>query len=259
MTPTTHIFKLPPGLVSARKADMRTSVENEWLCAQLLRAYGLPIAETAMGQFEDQKALIVTRFDRQRVVEGYWLRLPQEDFCQALGRPSEAKYESDGGPGHAEVIEKLLLSDNAETDLVTFFRSQLLFWMLAATDGHAKNFSLRLLPGGRYELTPLYDVLSAWPVTGQGANLLNYKELKLAMALHSTNRHYLLETVRTGIFWRLPRDVASVKPRADADRRNPGENGFGNRPGGQAAPANFPVDVFEAITKGLAGPRTGLP
>jgi serine/threonine-protein kinase HipA len=84
-TPTTHIFKLPLGLVGARKADMRTSVENEWLCAQLLDLFGIPVAETAIATFEDQKALLVTRFDRQRTAEGYWLRLPQEDFCQALG------------------------------------------------------------------------------------------------------------------------------------------------------------------------------
>lgn len=252
MTPTTHIFKLPLGLVSARKADMRTSVENEWLCAQLLQAYGLPIAETAMGLFEDQKALIVTRFDRQRVPEGYWLRLPQEDFCQALGRPSEAKYESDGGPGHAEVIEKLVLSHNAETDLITFFRSQLLFWMLAATDGHAKNFSLHLLPGARYELTPLYDVLSAWPVTGQGANLLNYKELKLAMALHSTNKHYLLEKVQDRHFLAL-----AVRCRfGQVEGRLLIDEILGKMASvidqvGNMLPAAFPLDVFDAITEGL--------
>lgn len=42
--------------------------------------------------------------------------------------------------------------------------------MLAATDGHAKNFSLRILSQGRYQLTPLYDVLSIWPVMGEASN-----------------------------------------------------------------------------------------
>ena len=41
-TPTTHIFKLPLGLVGNRQADMRTSVENEWLCARIVAAFGLP-------------------------------------------------------------------------------------------------------------------------------------------------------------------------------------------------------------------------
>jgi len=34
------------------------------------------------------------------------------------------------------------------------------FWLLAAIDGHAKNISTFLTPGG-YRLTPLYDVMSA--------------------------------------------------------------------------------------------------
>ena len=250
-TPTTHIFKLPLGLVGARKADMRTSVENEWLCAQLLDLFGVPVAETAMTTFEDQKALLVTRFDRQRMAEGYWLRLPQEDFCQALGYQSALKYESDGGPGHAEIVEKLVYSRNSR-DLETFFRTQVLFWMLAATDGHAKNFSIRLLPGSAYEMTPMYDVLSAWPVTGQGANLLNYKELKLAMALRSTNAHYLLEKVQARHFVRLaeqcriPRDLA-IRLIEELIAMTPSVVDKA----GALLPDGYPMDVFEAITKGL--------
>ena len=36
-TPTTHILKLPLGLVGHRKADLTASVENEWLCMICLR------------------------------------------------------------------------------------------------------------------------------------------------------------------------------------------------------------------------------
>ncbi len=52
-TPTTHIFKLPLGLVGNMRADMRTSVENEWLCSKIVAAYGLPIARCEMAAFED--------------------------------------------------------------------------------------------------------------------------------------------------------------------------------------------------------------
>ncbi len=52
-TPTTHIFKLPLGLVGNRQADMRTSVENEWLCARVAAAYGLPVAGCEIGEFGD--------------------------------------------------------------------------------------------------------------------------------------------------------------------------------------------------------------
>ncbi|MEY4580393.1 MAG: hypothetical protein RL701_5096, partial [Pseudomonadota bacterium] len=60
----------------------------------------------------------------------------------------------------------LQASEARDADLRTLLQAQLLFWMLAATDGHAKNFSLHLLAQGRFRLTPLYDVLSAWPVAG---------------------------------------------------------------------------------------------
>lgn len=82
------------------QADMRSSVENEWLCAKILAGYGLPVARCDIGQFGSQKALLVERFDRQLPSRGkYWLRLVQEDFCQATATPSSMKYERDGGPG----------------------------------------------------------------------------------------------------------------------------------------------------------------
>jgi len=39
-------------------------------------------------------------------------------------------------------MELLLGSDNAEQDRRNFFKAQLIFWVLAATDGHGKNFSI---------------------------------------------------------------------------------------------------------------------
>lgn len=99
-TPTTHILKLPLGLVGNRRADLTTSVENEWLCMHLLQAYGVPVAETEIKTFGKQRALSVKRFDRQMHSSGRWiLRLPQEDFCQVMGLPSHKKYENEGGPG----------------------------------------------------------------------------------------------------------------------------------------------------------------
>ena len=91
-TPTSHILKLPLGLVGHRRADFSTSVENEWLCLHLLAEFGLPVALTALLRFGDHKVLGVERFDRQMHSSGSWLmRLPQEDFCQAGGLPSHLK------------------------------------------------------------------------------------------------------------------------------------------------------------------------
>jgi len=196
-TPTTHILKLPLGLVGARKADFGASVENEWLCMELLRELGLPAAKTEMLQFGRQKVLSVERFDRQMHSSGTWLmRLPQEDFCQVSGTAPHLKYESDGGPGIADIARVLAGSVNAAADLKNFLKTQLLFWMMAAPDGHAKNFSLHILPRGRYKLTPLYDVMSIWPLEGKGASQFSWHKAKLAMALHGKNRHYHFKDIQ---------------------------------------------------------------
>lgn len=196
-TPTTHIFKLPLGLVGGRQADFSTSVNNEWLCLKLLAAYGLPVPKAEIASFGQQRVLVVERFDRVVSADGQrLLRLVQEDFCQATGTSPLVKYEAEGGPGLGVLFNLLQQSVDAERDLRTLMASQLLFWMLRAPDGHAKNFSIHLLPGGRYRLTPLYDVMSAYPVMGDGPNQWSPRELKLAMALVGKNRHYEVERIQ---------------------------------------------------------------
>ena len=167
-TPTTHILKLPIG-TNAPGIDLSTSVENEWLCALITGHFGIQVAKCRMETFGDQKALVVDRFDRKLARDEKWyLRLPQEDFCQATGKPPDEKYESEGGPGIDAIMEILQNSERAAEDQMDFMRTQVVFWMLAAIDGHAKNFSIFLLPKGAYQLTPLYDILSAYPVLGHG-------------------------------------------------------------------------------------------
>lgn len=196
-TPTTHIVKLPLGLVGNMQADMRTSVWNEWLCLRLMAALGFDVARADIATFADHPpVLVVERFDRKPHPSGQWiLRLPQEDFCQARGVNPATKYEAEGGPGIEELAQVLHGSQNARTDLRTLLASQVAFWLMAATDGHAKNFSIRLHAGGTYALTPLYDVLSAWPIIGTGRNQLAWKNARLAMAVSGKNRHYHLASI----------------------------------------------------------------
>ena len=198
-TPTTHILKLPLGLVGGQQVNMRDSVENEWLCAQIIRAYGLPAAECEPLTFDGQKVLSVARFDRT-----WWtspqgdhrlLRLPQEDMCQATGTPPWLKYENDGGPGMDAIFKLLRSSATREQDLLNFFQAQVIFWMLCATDGHAKNFSIFLQPAGRYRMTPLYDVLSAYPILGKKAGQFSPFKVKMAMAFRSTSQHYRMREI----------------------------------------------------------------
>lgn len=205
-TPTTHIFKLPLGLVGGRQMDMTLSLENEWLCCQFVAEFGIPVAPSTVERFGAQKTLVVERFDRRLdPSQKYWLRLPQEDFCQALGLPSSQKYETDGGPGVPEIAQVLHGSETRNEDLATLLRTQLVFWMLAAVDGHAKNFSIHLLANGRYRLTPLYDIISAWPITGSKQNQIHSSKLTLAMALRGKRKHYRVEAVARRHFNRTAR------------------------------------------------------
>lgn len=198
-TPSTHIFKLPLGVIAnTSRVEMFDSVENEWLCAQIINALGLPIATTEMGTFGDQRALIVERFDREWMDNGKWIaRLPQEDFCQALGLPPRLKYEGDGGPSISTGLKLLEGSADAATDRIVFQLAQLAFWLMAAPDGHAKNFSIFLRQANAYEMTPLYDVLSVWPYVGKGRGKLHHRDVRLAMALRSKNAHYDIYGIRT--------------------------------------------------------------
>lgn len=188
---TTHILKpqigrLPNGI------DLSDSVENEYVCMKLLAALGVPTAHVEIADFGDRRTLVVERFDRRWTNEGRLLRLPQEDFCQALSVPSTRKYQSDGGPGLRDMIELLKGSDTPERDMAIVMRAAVLFWMLGATDGHAKNFSIALSRGGRFRLTPLYDVLSTQPSLDSGQ--IQSRQFRLAMSV-GTSKHYGVDEI----------------------------------------------------------------
>lgn len=123
---------------------------------------------------------MVKRFDRSWHPQGWVVRLPQEDFCQAKAVSSDQKYEQKGGRDIEVCLEVLKGGGFFHEDGRNFLCAQLLFWYLAAIDGHAKNFSLFVLPGGRYRMTPLYDVLSTWPLIGTETHSLQYKKTKVA-------------------------------------------------------------------------------
>ncbi len=251
-TPTTHILKLPLGLVGNMRADMSTSVENEWLCSKIMAAYGIPIASCEVEQFGDSKVLVVERFDRKLVGNGqYWLRLPQEDMCQALGKPPSLKYEADGGPGMADILKLLRGSRVSQQDRIHFFKAQVLFWMLAATDGHAKNFSLFHEKDGMYCMTPIYDVLSVWPIIGKGSSHLSWHDAKLAMAFRTKNTHYKLKDISLRHFFdvadklglgdevgEMINDLMMATPKVLKDVE-------------AMLPKGFPSEVVEPIFKGL--------
>ncbi len=250
-TPTTHILKLPLGR-NLQGIDLSTSVENEWLCSEIVRAYGIQVAKCWIQTFGEFKTLVVERFDRRLAADGKWyLRLPQEDMCQATGTAPGLKYECDGGPGIATVMELLLGSENSAEDRSDFMRTQLVFWMLAAIDGHAKNFSVSLLPAGAFRLTPRYDILSAYPVLGHGRGKLSPEKIRMAMAVQGKNRHYRwkeisarhwLETAKRCGFGQMEAIIheAAVKT-PEVVKRVHG-----------MIPAGFPVHIADSILAGIS-------
>lgn len=190
-TPTTHLLKTQMGKLR-NGLDLSQSVENEFYCLRLMRAFGLPACTAEMQVFGKTKALVVERFDRRWTQGGTLVRLPQEDCCQALSRPPSMKYQNQGGPSMVEILNLLKGADTPAEDQKKFLKAQILFWLIGATDGHGKNFSLFLGGNGGFRLTPLYDVLSVQPCVE--ARQLQRKEVRLAMCV-GDNRHYRLDEI----------------------------------------------------------------
>lgn len=194
LSPTTHIFKPSIGKIQWESGlvNMNDSVDNEYYCMKLMKAFGLDIADVEIGTFGSQRVLIVERFDRIGLENKIILRLPQEDMCQASGYPPSQKYQNMGGPTLVSILKFLSASETPYGDQHTIFKCQILFWLIGAIDGHAKNFSIFLRPKNGFRLTPIYDVLSAQPAFD--ANEIRYKDYKLAMPL-GNNKHYKIQSI----------------------------------------------------------------
>lgn len=247
-TPTSHILKPQLGEIptSSGVIDLRDSVENEHFCLTLMEGFNLPVARTEIATFGARKVLVVERFDRVSR-DGRLLRLPQEDFCQALSVPSSRKYQKEHGPSALDIIVKLQESDDPLSDQAKVFKSQIIFWLIGATDGHAKNFSVFLRPAGRFELTPFYDVLTAQPAFD--AKQIPHKNFTVAMSagakihykiLDIHGRHFVETAKKAGmgptVIRSVIEDVLAQGPQA-AD----------------AALAKMPAGFPEAIHQSVAG------
>ena len=195
-TPTSHIFK-PAMKEGPNGADFSDTPWNEWLCLVLCRALGLETANAEVLLFGGKPVIVVERFDRIWQ-EGVLYRLPQEDLCQALGVPPLRKYQSDGGPGIIDVLGFLNGSIAPYENRLIFMKAQIVFWLLGAIDGHAKNFSIFLTPGG-YRLTPLYDVMSAAPYPEFPVH-----NVKLAMSVGDKG-YYRLKQIQLRHFYQTGR------------------------------------------------------
>ena len=154
--PTTHILKPPTG-------EWDGHPENEHFSLQLARALGLIVPNSSVLRFQDEIAIVVERYDRARAA-GEWLRVHQEDMCQALGLHPTLKYENDGGPGIQRIVALLReQSSSPDDDVQSFLDASAFNWLIAGTDAHAKNYSLLLGQNGVVRFAPLYDLASILP------------------------------------------------------------------------------------------------
>ena len=180
---TTHIFK-------SGVTGLSHQALNEYVCMRLAAACGIDSAHVEYLDFEDDEgvepAIVVERYDR--VDNGGTVeRLHQEDFCQALGCLPENKYTMYGGPGCLESVRLLRSTGAKARENVAHFLQMLFFnYLIAATDAHAKNYSLLLEPNGTHHLAPMYDVASIAPYID--ANEWRNKPPKLAMSIGGENR-----------------------------------------------------------------------
>jgi len=219
--PTTHILKPPTG-------EFDGHAENEHLCLRLASALGLITARSEVQWFEDQVAIVIERYDRQRTPSGL-LRVHQEDFCQALSIHPSRKYENEGGPGVRVAVELLrTFSGRSQEDVQRFVDALIFNWVIGGTDAHAKNYSLLIGAEGRARLAPLYDIASILPY---GFDL---QKVRLAMKIGGAYRlrdigprqwaklaaelrlkpDELLERMR-GMTMALPDHVADVRQAAE--------------------------------------------
>ena len=169
--PTTHILKPPTGHFDGH-------AENEHICLRLARRLGLPVAETKVMRFEKEIAIVIERYDRQ-FSGNQIVRVHQEDICQARGILPTKKYQSEGGPAPADIVELLrTYSTDSGDDLDTFVNALGFNWLIAGTDAHAKNYSLLLASGPTVRLAPLYDIASILPYDD-----VDFQKMKLAMKI----------------------------------------------------------------------------
>lgn len=133
---------------------------NEAFCMKLALTSGLNAASVEIGEIEDIDYILVERYDRIRDEQGAIHRVHQEDFCQALGVPSEIKYQSEGGPNLAACFALLREASTAPAlDLRDLLNAVVFNLLIGNHDAHAKNFSLLYLPGGEVRLAPRYDLV----------------------------------------------------------------------------------------------------
>lgn len=153
---TTHILK--PAITGLDDRDL-----NEHICLRAARLLGLRAVASTIEEFDGERSVVVQRYDRELARDGRIVRIHQEDLCQATATLPSHKYQSDGGPGPADIVRTLrdhMPYQQSEIDVSGFVDALVFNWLIGAPDAHAKNYAL-LLSGRQVRLAPFFDIASA--------------------------------------------------------------------------------------------------
>jgi serine/threonine-protein kinase HipA len=152
-SPSTHILKPESPLLPG-------GAQNEAFCLTLARRMKIPAPKVTTGQAGNRAYLLVHRYDRINA-GGRWRRLHQEDYCQALGKPPSAKYETNQtgirGPTLRDMFD-LTRQYMPPTEIVRLLDMVVVNVLACNTDAHGKNYSIMIRVGSA-SLAPMYDVM----------------------------------------------------------------------------------------------------
>ncbi len=166
-TSSTHILKFASPYYSQLP-------ENETFLTLLAREVGLPVVDICLIKTSNAPVALITRYDRQ-LSEGQFIRLHQEDFCQALGISPSRKYEKEGGPSFKQCVEIIRRHTSYPlADLQKLLQWSLFNLIVGNADAHGKNLSLLYDSTGWPSLAPFYDLVCT----------RNYKKISREMAMN---------------------------------------------------------------------------
>ncbi|HEY0188804.1 MAG TPA: type II toxin-antitoxin system HipA family toxin [Cellulomonas sp.] len=231
--PTSHIVK--PGIYR-----MTAQALVEHVSMRAAAACGIDVAPTEHLWFRTEPALVVTRFDRAPTGGGLG-RLHQEDLCQASGVAE--KYEDRGGPTPDDLIRLLRATartaQDAAANVERFVDALVLNVVIAAPDGHARNYAV-LLDHDVVRLAPLFDVASGLAYAYRSGD-----DRRLAMSIAGQ----FDASAITGETWRR----FAGENRLDLDAVLERVHRYADVVPGAIAAALEPVDDWDGTTAALAG------
>ena len=244
-TPSTHIIKPEPDRFPGLAV-------TELFCMKLARAIGLNVPDTSLLEVGNKPCMLVQRYDRSVMADGFVSRIHQEDFCQALGYPPEHKYQQEGGPLVRDCIALLREWSTVPALDIPVFMDGLIFNMLIGNaDAHGKNYSL-LYQDGERRIAPFYDLVCtlSWPeLSKTPAMKIGRSETIEAI----TAVHWKKMAEESKIGWPMVRDRIQQISQKVADNIHPVEEQCASlNPGKTSEVADIIKRRAEAIQQGLS-------